>query len=296
MIRTRYFNIYFSTAEKTARHIADFCDETLSNLMRHYPTFVDRIAPIHVVVDDQADFLGNAFAIYSANYIHFWTNPIDWEIRGSSDWVRNVFVHELTHIVTLKAAHKGLPFQIGLINTSRANENPDFSFTLGLYHLAVSSGFAEGIAQWEATQYGDDHWDTHRDMLLRMASLESDLLSLSDMGQLGGKGNFYGEMVYNQGYAMLNYIGDRFGPGAVRQIFEHKPIVNFNSSLKKATGVSAKQLYRDWTAHIGEQYRAVQSDIERAGERRRRIDRGSGQFGLSPGLFSRWHEDRLYLQ
>ena len=282
VIRTRYFNIYFSTAEKTARHIADFCDETLSNLMRHYPTFVDRIAPIHVVVDDQADFLGNAFAIYSANYIHFWTNPIDWEIRGSSDWVRNVFVHELTHIVTLKAAHKGLPFQIGLINTSRANENPDFSFTLGLYHLAVSSGFAEGIAQWEATQYGDDHWDTHRDMLLRMASLESDLLSLSDMGQLGGKGNFYGEMVYNQGYAMLNYIGDRFGPGAVRQIFEHKPIVNFNSSLKKATGVSAKQLYRDWTAHIGEQYRAVQSDIERAGEREGELIADLGSLDYHP--------------
>ena len=269
VIRTRYFNIYFSTAEKTARQIADFCDDVLSNLMRHYPTFVDRIAPIHVVVDDQADFLGNAYAIYSANYIHFWTNPIDWEIRGTSDWVRNVFVHELTHIVSLKAAHKGLPFQIGLINTSRANENPDFNFTLGLYHLAVSAGFAEGIAQWEAAQYGDDRWDTHRDMLLRMASLENDLLSLPSMGQLGGKGSFHGEMVYNQGYAMINYIGDRFGPATVRQIFEHKPIINFNSSLKKATGVSAKQLYRDWTTHIGEQYRAVQTAVqgdEREGE------------------------------
>ena len=276
MIRTRYFNIYFSTAEKTARHIADFCDEVLSNLMRHYPTFVDRIAPIHVVVDDQADYLGNAFAVYSANYIHFWTNPIDWEIRGTSDWVRNVFVHELTHIVTLKAAYKGLPFQIGIVNASRANENPDFSFTLGLYHLAVNSGFAEGISQYEATEYGDDRWDTHRDMLLRMASLENDLLSLSSMGQLGGKGNFHGEMVYNQGFAMLNYIGERFGPPVVRQIFEHRPIINFNSSLKKATGVSAKQLYRDWKTHIEEQYSAVQSDIQEAGEREGEliVDRG----------------------
>ncbi len=277
MIRTRYFNIYFSTAEKTARHIADFCDEVLSNLMRHYPTFVDRIAPIHVVVDDQADYLGNAFAVYSANYIHFWTNPIDWEIRGTSDWVRNVFVHELAHIVTLKAAYKGLPFQIGIVNASRANENPDFSFTLGLYHLAVNSGFAEGISQYEATEYGDDRWDTHRDMLLRMAALENDLLSLPSMGQLGGKGNFHGEMVYNQGYAMLNYIGERFSPTVVRQIFEHRPIINFNSSLKKATGVSAKQLYRDWKAHIEERYSAVQSDIQEAGEREGEliVDRGN---------------------
>ncbi len=282
MIRTRYFNIYFSTAEKTARQIADFCDETLSTLMRHYPSFVDRIAPIHVVVDDQADFLGNAFAVYSANYIHFWTNPIDWELRGSSDWVRNVFVHELAHIVTLKAAHKGWPFQIGVINASRANENPDFSFTLGLYHLAVSSGFAEGIAQWEATQYGDEQWDTHRDMLLRMAALENDLLSLPDMGQLGGKGNFHGEMVYNQGYAMVNYIGERFGPDVVRQIFQHKPIVNFNSSLKKATGVSGKQLYRDWTSHIREQYRAVQSDIQGAGEREGELIADLGSLDYHP--------------
>ena len=277
MISTRYFNIYFSSAETTARQIADFADEILENLMRHYPTFVKRIAPIHVVVDDQADFLGNAFAVYSANYIHFWTNPIDWELRGTSDWVRNTFVHELVHIVSLKAAHQGWPFQFAFMNTTRANENPDFSFTLGLYHLAVSSGFAEGIAQWEAAKYGDERWDTHRDMLLRMATLENDLLSLADMGYLGGKKQFYGEMVYNQGYAMLNYIGDRFGPETVRQIFEEKPTVNFNSSLKKATGVSARQLYADWVTHLKNGYAALADSVQTAGERAGEllIDNGS---------------------
>ncbi len=35
-IRTKHFNIYFTSAEKTARHIADFADDILDNLMRHY--------------------------------------------------------------------------------------------------------------------------------------------------------------------------------------------------------------------------------------------------------------------
>ncbi|MDA0710968.1 MAG: hypothetical protein O3B73_12240, partial [bacterium] len=270
-------NIYFASEVTTARHIADFCDDILENLMQHYPTFVDRIAPIQVVVNDQADFYGNAFAVYSANYIHFWTNPLDWELRGTSDWVRNTFVHELTHIVSMKAAHKGLPFQIAILNASRSNENPDFNFTLGLYHIAVSSAFSEGVAQFEAEKYGDERWDSHRDMILRMATLENDLLSLPQMGTLGGKKQFHGEQVYNQGYAMLRYIGDRFGAETVRRIFENKPLVNFNSSLKKATGVSAKQLYRDWKADLETHYEATADSVASTREREGELvlDRGS---------------------
>ena len=282
MIRTKYFNIYFGSEEVTARQIADICDDVLESLMRHYPTFVDRIAPIHVVVNDQADFYGNAFAVYSANYIHFWTNPLDWELRGTSDWVRNTFVHELTHIVSMKAAHKGWPFQIAVLNTSRSNENPDFNFTLGLYHIAVSAAFSEGIAQFEAEKYGDERWDSHRDMILRMATLEDDLLSLARMGPLGGKHQFHGEQVYNQGYAMLRYIGERFGDETVRQIFEEKPTVNFNSSLKKATGISAKQLYRDWKAHLEERYGATADSISNASEREGQLITDTGSLDYHP--------------
>ncbi|MFT5369671.1 MAG: Tol biopolymer transport system component [Candidatus Latescibacterota bacterium] len=282
MIRTKYFSIYFGSEETTARHIADICDEILENLMKHYPTFVDRIAPIHVVVNDQADFYGNAFAVYSANYIHFWTNPLDWELRGTSDWVRNTFVHELTHIVTMKAAHKGLPFQIAVLNTSRSNENPDFSFTLGLYHIAVSAAFSEGVAQFEAEKYGDERWDSHRDMILRMATLEDDLLSLAEMGPLGGKHQFHGEQVYNQGYAILRYIDKRFGGETVPQIFENKPIVNFNSSLKKATGISAKQLYRDWKADLEDHYGATADSISNATEREGQLVLDMGSLDFHP--------------
>jgi Tol biopolymer transport system component len=282
MIRTKYFNIYFGSEETTARQIADFCDDILENLMKHYPTFIERIAPIHVVVNDQADFYGNAFAVYSANYIHFWTNPLDWELRGTSDWVRNTFVHELTHIVSMKAAHKGWPFQIAILNTSRSNENPDFNFTLGLYHIAVSAAFSEGVAQFEAEKYGDERWDSHRDMILRMATLENDLLSLTRMGSLGGKHQFHGEQVYNQGYAMLRYIDERFGAETVRQIFENKPTVNFNSSLKKATGISAKQLYRDWQKSLEEHYGATADSISNATEREGQLVLDIGSLDYHP--------------
>ena len=139
--------------------------------------------------------------------------------------------------------------------------------------------YSEGVAQYESMQYGGDSWDTHRDMLLRMATLEDDLLSYEGMGVFG-KDQYHSEMVYNHGFAFLRYVDERFGSQAVRDMTEKRPLVNFKSSVKKATGVSAKQLYRDWSAHLAETYGQVQSGIEAAGLREGEtlVDVGSMDF------------------
>ena len=55
-----------------------------------------------------------------------------------------------------------------------------------LYHLNAPRGWTEGIAQYGAQKFGYDSWDSHRDMLLRMAVLEDDLLSWEEMGTVWG--------------------------------------------------------------------------------------------------------------
>ena len=52
-----------------------------------------------------------------------------------------------------------------------------------------------------------------RDMLLRIAVLEDDLLSWggNGIGCQPVRASYYGELVYNQGYAMLLYIEDQYG-------------------------------------------------------------------------------------
>ena len=273
-IRTRYFSIYYAEAENTARRIAEIADDTFEKISRHYPGSIERYAPIHVVVSD-IDILGNASSFYLGNIISFGATPLNWDSRGTHDWVRDVFTHELTHHITLKSSHNSLPFVFGLLGSSRSNQNPDFGFFLPLYHSAMPNWYAEGIAQFEARKYGDDRWDTHRDMLLRMATLEDDLLSYTNMGVFG-KDGFKSEQVYNQGYAFLNYLADTYGPDSVRAMSRDRPIFNFKSAVKKSTGISAPTLYDEWTEHLDRTYGALADSIRASGEREGELlsDRG----------------------
>jgi len=275
-IRTKYFAIYYTQAEDTARRIAEIADEVFEKLSSYYPGSMDRFAPVHVIVSDDVDYLGNAGSLYLANYIIFWATPSNWDVRGTNDWIRDVFTHELTHHVTHKSAHNSLPFSFGILSTSRSNENPDFNFTIPLNHEAMPSWFSEGIAQFESKQYGGDRWDAHRDMLLRMATLENDLLSYTNMGVFS-KDGFHSEQVYNQGFALLNYVGDVYGAEKVRSMARERPIVNFKSSVKKSLGISANRLYDDWTEHLSKKYGAVADSIRAVGEREGELisDRGS---------------------
>ncbi len=279
-IRTKYFAIYFTSAEHTARRIAEIGDEVFEEISKHYPTSIDRFAPVHVYVDDSVDYLGNAYSAYWYNFIVFWSTPAAFDTRGTKDWIRDVFTHELTHHITLKAAHTSLPFMFGIISTSRSNQNPDFIFSFPIYHMAVPNWFSEGIAQYESRKNGGDFWDTHRDMLLRMATLEDDRHSYTNMGYLRGKDSFHAEMVYNQGFALLNYVEETYGEAAVRAMVEKQPIVNFKSAVKKSLGISANQLYREWSEHLNATYGALADSIRAAGEREgeRIYDGGSMEY------------------
>ena len=265
-IQTKYFSIYFADGEQTARRIAEFADDVFEDISSHYPTSIDRFAPVHVFVDNSVDYLGNAYSDYINNFVMFWTTPADFQLRGTKDWVRDTFTHELTHHITLKAAHKGLPFWIGIVSMGRSNENPDYNFTLPLYHMAMPGWYSEGMAQYESRKHGGDFWDTHRDMLLRMATLEGKLLSYSDMGVFA-KDGYDSELVYNQGFAILNYAEQEYGEEAVRAMSEHRPLVNFKSAVKKNLGVSAGKLYRDWVNHLQAAYNGVADSVRSVGER-----------------------------
>ena len=274
-IRTKYFAIYYAEAENTARRIAEIADDIFEKISRHYPGSIERYAPIHVVVSD-IDILGNASSFYLGNLITFGSTPLNWDSRGTHDWVRDVFTHELTHHITLKSSHNSLPFVFGLLGSSRSNQNPDFSFFLPLYHSAMPNWYAEGIAQFESREYGGDFWDTHRDMLLRMATLENDLLSYTNMGVFG-KDGFKSEQVYNQGYAFLNYLADTYGADSVRAMSRDRPIFNFKSAVKKSTGISAPTLYDEWAGHLSRKYGALADSIRASGEREGELisDRGN---------------------
>ena len=96
-IQTRYYTIVYEPGgEYIAGEIAHFCDEIYEKLLARYRSF-NGDPRVTCIVTDDADF-ANGFAQYFQNTITIYATSMDFELRGQSNWLRNVFVHEMTHI------------------------------------------------------------------------------------------------------------------------------------------------------------------------------------------------------
>ena len=254
-IKTNYFYIYYEPgSELIASEVAEIADKTLQSLMSLFEAFEDNPS-IHVLVTDNYDLAGGWTNFYESTIVIFTTN-MDLEIRGIHPWVRNVFVHELSHLVSLKKASKG-PINFAALSLMKFDDNPDFRLVLPYYHLASPAWFTEGIAQFSAEKFGSESWDSHRDMLLRAAFLEDRLLTLDEMGVLAHDG-YLSEMSYNQGYSLVNFIATKYGNKKLVAINNNLGYFTLDSSIKKALGKTPKDLYREWKKNLAVKYNSGQ--------------------------------------
>lgn len=265
-ITTDHFRIHFPNgASGTARRVAETAEEVFAPMASAY-NYYDDYSTIHIVVLDNSDRLGNGSADYYTNTVFIWATNLDFELRGSHDWIRNVLTHELAHIMTLNKARKKWPFRWAMLQVSRFDSNPDIAFNFPLYHLSTPDWWSEGVAQYATHQFGYDSWDSHRDMLLRMATLEDDLLSYEEMGSLGSRsGGFYGEWVYNQGYALLLYIHEQYGREKVEELTHHSGAMSFDPAIRRVLGVSADELYDDWRRFLDDHYQQMVVELRTDG-------------------------------
>lgn len=290
-IETRYFSIlYDESGEFTAGEISKFCDDVYENLMSQFDAFDDNPRVV-CIVNDAVD-LANGYAIYFQNTITIYATSMDYELRGQSNWLRNVFVHEMTHMVALKKASKG-PINYLNISGGKYNENPDLSVNAYLYHLSQPNWFSEGVAQLGAETYGSDRWDTHRDMLIRAAWKEDALLSFDEMAVLSGRTGMESEMVYNQGYALLRYMRDTYGYDTIVDINNTGALFDFKPLIKEKLGISSKILYENWRASLDERYKAFRD--REFSEGLEIVDEGSTDYfpAVSPdGRYLAWLSNR----
>lgn len=262
---TDHYTITFvAGTEGTARRVAEVAEEIFPHLAAAYD-YYDDYSPINIVVLDNTDF-GNGAADDYSNTVYFWASNLDWEIRGEHDWIKNVLTHEITHVITLDKARKHWPFRFALFQVSRFDNNPDITFDFPLYYLNTPKWWVEGIAQMGSHSFGWDTWDSHRDMLLRMAVLEDDLHSYAELGTLSNRtGGYRGEMVYNQGYAMLLYIQAVYGDEKMTDLQEHIGSLSFEVAIRRVLGISADQLYEDWVRHLSANYSRQVAEIRSRG-------------------------------
>ena len=258
-LESEHFRVlYHDGLELTARQAAEVAEAAYGPVTRLYGYRPS--GPVRIILKDYDDY-SNGAAFFYHDAIEVWITPLehDYELRGTSDWLRNVITHELVHIVSLGAARKGpqrvpaafLEYFAYKPESERDDiltGAPDRLALVPLANTVLPMWFAEGVAQHQMEEVRHDRWDSHRDMVLRTAVLDGTLLSLDDMGVFGKPG-FENEFVYDHGYGLVRYLAATYGDSSLAEICDQMgrwTATDIDGPLHAVTGRSADQVWHDW--------------------------------------------------
>ncbi len=265
-IETEHYVIHYHNGEfRTPRMIAEIAEEIYDPITKVYKYEPD--SKIHFIVRDHDDYSNGATYFYD-NKIEIWATPMDFILRGSSSWLRNVITHEFTHMIQLQASKK-MPRRIPSIYLQvmdyEDERRPDvlYGFPKRVISYPVSgivmpNWYAEGTAQYETMKMGFESWDSHRDMIIRLRTLNNELYSMTEMGVFG-KSSIGNESVYNQGFSFVSFLAREFGDDVLERITRLMGgmfSIRIEKALKKATGIDAKELYNRWRRELEDKYNA----------------------------------------
>jgi len=250
---------YHQNTEWTANEalwVADDIYPAITGLYHYQPE-----EKTHLIIRDTDDY-ANGGAYYFDNKIEIWAKPLDYELRGSHYWLRDVITHEFTHIVSLRASRK-LPgnvpaayFQVISYEPERREDvlygYPNGIASYPLPSVAVPMWWAEGLAQNQSNSMRWDWWDSVRDMLLRDRINYDKVLTFNEMNGFG-KAGIGNESVYDHGFGMVHYLSQTYGQDILRRITERisSPLhYGFYKAVEAETGIPADQLWQNWIASL----------------------------------------------
>lgn len=260
---------YHREAERTARIVCKIGDEVwepITSLYEYEPETV------HYIIKDIDDY-SNGATYFFDNKIEIWSSSLDFDLRGSHNWLRNVITHEFTHMVQIQSGMKltrTIPaFYFQFLNYED-KRRPDILY--GFPNVVVSypvatinipSWFAEGTAQYQRKELNYDNWDSHRDMILRSYALDGNMLTWNQMGVFE-KTSLGSESVYNSGFALTRYISQKYGEDKLRLITNRLgKWVNFtiDAAFKDVLGKSGVEIYGEWRNFLEQDYKNRSAEI-----------------------------------
>lgn len=208
----------------------------------------------------------NGSAVPSENALNLWLTNWDFKVRSSHGWVSDVVTHEFSHLVSIENGSKFSPslYGVQVSYTDYYNERTTSDF-MTMYPFTLQPlWLAEGTAQFESSRMGFDAWDTHRDMLLRVAALNDTLLPLEYMHDFSDNSLFAELGPYTQGFSLVRYINKHYGDQALPKIWSelsrpHR--VTLSAALKGVLGVDEDELYEAWKKEITDEYKAQKDSL-----------------------------------
>jgi Tol biopolymer transport system component len=273
VLETEHFKVYYHQGlTACARRASDTAESVYGPVTGFYGFEPDE--KIRLIIKDTDDY-ANGAAYYYHNTIEIWASSLDYELRGATDWLQNVIAHEFTHIISLQTARKGprrLPalylHMFGYQSEGRRDDiltgYPDVFVSYAIPLTMIPPWFAEGTAQNMAPDVHFDRWDSHRDMILRMATLNDRLLTYDEMGVFGAKTGLGYEKVYDHGYALTLYIADTYGQDRLGELYRAMAVpwrIDFGSAVQSVLGISGRDLHAQWVASLNERYALQKAEV-----------------------------------
>ena len=106
VFETAHFRVlYHQGLEHAASRAAQIAEEAYGPITQLYG--YEPSERVRIVLKDYDDY-ANGAAFFYHDTIEIWTTSLDhdYELRGTTDWLRNVITHEFTHIISLSIARK----------------------------------------------------------------------------------------------------------------------------------------------------------------------------------------------
>lgn len=260
---------YHPEAERTARTVLKIAEEVwgpITSLYEYEPETV------HFVIKDIDDY-SNGATYFFDNKIEIWASALDFDLRGTHNWLRNVISHEFTHMVqiqsSMKLSRRFPAFYFQFMNYEKKRRPdilygfPNFIASYPIASVNVPAWFAEGTAQYMRKEFGYDDWDTHRDMILRCYALSNKMLTWNQMGVFD-KTSLGNESVYNAGFALTRYISQKYGEDKLQKISRKLgKLSNFtiDAAIKDVIGITGKELYDEWKTFLKNDYEKRTKDV-----------------------------------
>jgi len=265
-IETKHFLVhYHDGAERTGQVVAKIAEEIFEPVTSFYNHVPDE--KVSFVIKDHDD-ISNGAAYFFENRIEIYAPSMDFELRGTHNWLRNVVTHEFTHVVQIQTSMKlgrkvpSIYFQWLNYEHERRPDvlygYPNVIVSYPVSGFAVPAWFAEGVAQYNRKELRYDFWDTHRDMILRSYALDGNMLSWEQMGVFG-KTSLGNESSYNAGFAFVSYIAQTYGEEKLAEISRNLSsfgVVTIDKAIAMAIGKSGDAVYDEWRDALRKDYAA----------------------------------------
>jgi len=261
---TKHFIInYHQGTERTANLVAKIGEEVYPHITGLYQYKPE--SKTEFIIRDTDDY-SNGGAYFYDNKVEIWAENLDYILRGTHNWLRDVVSHEFSHIVSMRKALKFGPhvpagwLQVFGYEPERRQDVvrgfPNVLVSYPISGIAIPVWFAEGVAQFQSPSRRYDYRDSHREMILRDRVMTNHLLDLKEMSVFG-KNSIGNESSYNQGFAFVRFLAKTFGDSIVRDLAGDAASptkIDFEEVMKKATGLPADSVYRMWRSHLQKTY------------------------------------------